>query len=49
MRGSGADEALAPRFRTAAQLEDTFGIVHADLLREVNRFVYERCPKRAAK
>ena len=31
---------------TAAQLEDTFGIVHSDLLREINRFV-ERCPKRA--
>ena len=31
---------------TAAQLEDTFGIVHGDLLREVNRFVHERCPKR---
>lgn len=30
---------------TAAQLEDTFGIVHSDLLREINRFV-ERCPKR---
>jgi hypothetical protein len=34
---------------TAAQLEDTFGIVHADLLREINKFVYERCPKRLAK
>jgi len=34
---------------TVAQLEDTFGIVHADLLREVNRFVHDRCPKRAAK
>jgi hypothetical protein len=32
---------------TAAQLEDTFGIVHSDLLREINRFV-ERCPKRLA-
>jgi hypothetical protein len=31
---------------TAAQLEDTFGIVHSDLLREINKFVYERCPKR---
>ena len=31
---------------TAAQLEDTFGIVHGDLLREVNKFVHERCPKR---
>jgi len=34
---------------TAAQLEDTFGIVHADLLREINRFVHDRCPKRAEK
>lgn len=31
---------------TAAQLEDTFGIVHSDLLREINKFVYDRCPKR---
>lgn len=34
---------------TAAQLEDTFGVVHSDLLKEVNRFMYERCPKRLAK
>ena len=34
---------------TAAQLEDTFGVVHSDLVKEINRFVYERCPKRAAK
>jgi hypothetical protein len=34
---------------TAAQLEDTFGIVHSDLLKEINQFVYERCPKRLAK
>jgi hypothetical protein len=33
---------------TAAKLEDTFGIVHSDLLKEINRFVHERCPKRAA-
>lgn len=31
---------------TAAQLEDTFGIVHSDLIREINKFVYDRCPKR---
>ena len=31
---------------TAAQLEDTFGIVHSDLLREINKFVHNRCPKR---
>jgi len=34
---------------TAAQLEDTFGVVHSDLVKEINRFVYERCPKRLAK
>jgi hypothetical protein len=34
---------------TAAQLQDTFGIVHGDLLREVNKFVHERCPKRLEK
>jgi hypothetical protein len=34
---------------TAAQLEDTFGIVHSDLLREVNKFIYERCPKQLEK
>ncbi|MBO0765353.1 MAG: hypothetical protein J2P50_12295 [Hyphomicrobiaceae bacterium] len=34
---------------TAVQLEDTFGIVHGDLLREVNKFVYERCPKQLEK
>ena len=30
---------------SAAQLEDTFGVVHSDLIKEINRFVYERCPK----
>ena len=34
---------------TAAQLEDTFGVVHSDLVKEINRFVYERCPKRMGK
>ena len=34
---------------TAAQLEDTFGVVHSDLVKEINRFVYERCPKRLVK
>lgn len=34
---------------SAAQLEDTFGIVHSDLLREINRFVHERCPKKLEK
>jgi hypothetical protein len=31
---------------TAAQLEDTFGVVHSDLIKEINRYVYEKCPKR---
>ncbi|HEX5957652.1 MAG TPA: hypothetical protein VFY92_03220 [Hyphomicrobiaceae bacterium] len=34
---------------TAAQLEDTFGIVHGDLIREINEFVHKRCPKTLAK
>lgn len=34
---------------TAAQLEDTFGVVHSDLVREINTFITERCPKRMAK
>lgn len=34
---------------TAAQLEDTFGIVHSDLIREINEFVHQRCPKRLEK
>lgn len=34
---------------TAAQLEDTFGVVHSDLLREINKFVGEYCPKRVNK
>jgi hypothetical protein len=34
---------------TAAQLEDTFGVVHGDLVKEINKFVYERCPRHLAK
>jgi hypothetical protein len=34
---------------TAAQLEDTFGIVHGDLIREINEFVHNRCPKKLQK
>ena len=34
---------------SAAQLEDTFGVVHGDLIKEINRFVYERCPTHVAK
>jgi hypothetical protein len=42
-----APAALKSAIWTAAQLEDTFGIVHADLIKEINQFVHERCPKRA--
>lgn len=31
---------------TAAQLEDTFGVVHSDLVKEINKFIYDRCPKK---
>jgi hypothetical protein len=34
---------------TAAQLEDTFGIVHSELVKEINTFVHTNCPKRMAK
>ena len=34
---------------TAAQLQDTFGLFHGDLIREINKFVHERCPKTAGK
>ena len=52
--GSAIGEIQAPAvvkgaIWTAAQLEDTFGVVHSDLVKEINRFVYERCPKRLAK
>jgi hypothetical protein len=43
-----APPALKSALWTAAQLEDTFGIVHADLIREINQFVHERCPKRSS-
>ena len=36
----------SPAIWTAAKLEDTFGIVHNDLIREINEFVHKRCPKR---
>jgi hypothetical protein len=34
---------------TAAQLEDYFGVVHSELVKEINRFVYERCPRKLTK
>jgi hypothetical protein len=33
---------------TAATLEQHFGILHSDMVREVNRFVQKECPKIAA-
>ena len=30
---------------TAAQLEDTFGVFHGDMIEEINEFVAEKCPK----
>ncbi len=43
--GIGAIEASAVvkgAIWTAAQLEDTFGIVHGELVKEINTFVCER-------
>lgn len=34
---------------TVAQLEDTFGVFHSDLIKDINKFVHEKCPKRLAK
>ena len=34
---------------TVAQMEDTFGIFHSDLVKDINKFVGEKCPKRLAK
>ena len=34
---------------TVAQMEDTFGIFHTDLVRDINKFVHEKCPKRLSK
>lgn len=33
---------------TAAKIEDTFGVVHGDLIKEINEFIYDKCPKHAA-
>src|SRR5262249_60029791 len=30
---------------TAAKIEDNFAVVHGDLIKEINEFIYERCPK----
>lgn len=31
---------------TVAKLEDTFGLFHADMVSDVNEFIYEKCPAR---
>ena len=50
--GVGAIEAPAAvkgAIWTVAQMEDTFGIFHSDLVKDINKFVHEKCPKRLAK
>ena len=44
-----APAAIKGAIWTVAQMEDTFGIFHADLIKEVNKFVGEKCPKRLTK
>lgn len=34
---------------TVAQLEDTFGVFHGDMIKDINKFVHEKCPRRLAK
>lgn len=33
---------------TAAQLEDTFGLFHSEMISEINEFIEEKCPKTIA-
>jgi hypothetical protein len=44
-----APAAIKGAIWTVAQMEDTFGIFHSDLVKDVNKFVNEKCPKRLAK
>jgi hypothetical protein len=44
-----APAAIKGAIWTVAQMEDTFGVFHSDLVKEVNKFVSEKCPKRLAK
>lgn len=44
-----APAAIKGAIWTVAQMEDTFGIFHSDLVKDVNKFIYEKCPKRLAK
>ena len=34
---------------TAAQVEDTFGIFHGDMISEINEFIDDKCPKALSK
>ena len=31
---------------TAAKMEDSFGLFHSDMIKEINTFIYEKCPDR---
>jgi len=31
---------------TAAKLEDSFGLFHSEMIKEINTFVYDKCPER---
>ena len=44
-----APTAIKGAIWTVAQMEDTFGIFHSELIKDVNKFVHEKCPKRLAK
>ena len=44
-----APTAIKGAIWTVAQMEDTFGIFHSDLIKEINKFVGEKCPKQVAK
>lgn len=44
-----APAAIKGAIWTVAQMEDTFGVFHSDLIKDINKFVHEKCPKRLAK
>jgi hypothetical protein len=44
-----APTAIKGAIWTVAQMEDTFGVFHSDLIKDINKFVHEKCPKRLAK
>lgn len=37
--------AIRDTLRTAAQLEDSFGLFHRPIIKSINRFIYRHCPK----